>query len=79
MLKKCFRDAFGVSLIFYIVSNFFVFVGTDLYSKDLFGFIQCYVLALPFFLNRLSLYTFACSFLCRNIFQVSEGRVERGP
>lgn len=66
MLKKCFQDAFVVSLIFYIVSNFFVFVLFDMYPKNFFGFAQCYVFALPFFVNRLSLYVFVGSFALRN-------------
>jgi hypothetical protein len=70
MLKKCSLDAFLVSLVFYSVSNFLVFLLTDLYAKDVVGFIQCYLFALPFFVNRLSLYAFGISFLLRNFFSL---------
>jgi hypothetical protein len=69
MLKKCFRDAFIGSLIFYIVSNFFVFILFDMYPKSFYGFMQCYVFALPFFVNRLSLYIFVGSCVLRTILQ----------
>ncbi len=65
MVRKCLKDAFAVSLAFYIVSNFFVFVLFDMYPKNFFGFIQCYLFALPFFVNRLSLYAFAGSYILR--------------
>ena len=50
------------SLIFYLISNFGVFISTSLYTKDLSGLIICYTAALPFFYGTLSstvIYTFS--------------------
>ncbi|MBI2054305.1 MAG: hypothetical protein HYT36_03150 [Candidatus Staskawiczbacteria bacterium] len=41
------------SLIFFILTNFAVFVFSPLYEKNLSGFLQCYLMALPFFRNSL--------------------------
>lgn len=41
------------SIIFYLVTNFAVWVATPWYSKDISGLISCYYLALPFFRNTL--------------------------
>ena len=38
-------------LIFFIISNFGVWTLGDLYSKDVNGLVQCYILALPFLKN----------------------------
>ena len=45
----------GVSaaLLHWIVSDFGVWVGGTMYTKDLSGFLQCYMLALPFLKNML--------------------------
>ncbi|HMM62159.1 MAG TPA: hypothetical protein PKC86_01220 [Candidatus Saccharibacteria bacterium] len=40
--------ALGASLIFFIVSNFGVWVASGMYSHTLTGLIDCYVMALPF-------------------------------
>jgi len=42
------------SIIFYAISNLGVFLMDPLYTKDLVGFIACYVAAIPFFLNTLT-------------------------
>ena len=50
------------SLIFYLVSNFGVFISSSIYTKDLSGLILCYTAALPFFYGTLSstvIYTFS--------------------
>tara|TARA_B100001287_G_C22506830_1_gene446326 strand:- start:256 stop:813 length:558 start_codon:yes stop_codon:yes gene_type:complete len=50
------------SLIFYVVSNFGVFISSSIYTKDLSGLILCYTAALPFFYGTLSstvIYTFS--------------------
>ena len=50
------------SFIFYLISNFGVFISSSIYSKDLSGLIICYTAALPFFYGTLSstvIYTFA--------------------
>lgn len=41
------------SLIFFIVTNFSVWLGDNLYPLTLNGLIQCYVMAIPFFHNTL--------------------------
>ena len=40
-------------LIFFFVSNFGVWLFSDMYSKDLPGLIQCYIMGLPFLQNSL--------------------------
>ena len=42
------------SLIFFIITNFAVWATTPLYAKTLSGFIDCYIMALPFFRNSLA-------------------------
>lgn len=41
------------SLLFFLVTNFAVWLAWDYYSKDMNGLILCYTLALPFFTNTL--------------------------
>ena len=41
------------SLIFFILTNFSVFISSALYPKTVIGLIECYTLAIPFFLNTL--------------------------
>ena len=41
------------SLIFFIITNFSVFISSALYPKTMIGLIECYTLAIPFFLNTL--------------------------
>jgi len=43
----------GSSIYFFIISNFGVWLLTDMYSKDLVGFILCYINALPFLKNSI--------------------------
>tara|TARA_B100000963_G_C22587417_1_gene653784 strand:+ start:238 stop:744 length:507 start_codon:yes stop_codon:yes gene_type:complete len=40
-------------LIFYVVTNLFVFLGSTYYSQDIYGLILCYTLALPFLANTI--------------------------
>lgn len=40
-------------LIFYFVTNLFVFLGSTYYSQDIYGLITCYTLALPFLTNTI--------------------------
>ncbi len=44
---------FGGSVIFFIVTNFFVWFGGKLYPQTIEGLAACYVAALPFFGNSL--------------------------
>jgi hypothetical protein len=41
------------SVVFFLVTNFFVWLTSGIYNLDMTGFIQCYVLAIPFFQNSL--------------------------
>ena len=51
------RTLLGLSLasptIFYVISNFGVWLTAATYTKDLNGLLECYVLALPFYGNSL--------------------------
>ena len=42
------------SLVFFIITNFSVFLTSSLYPKNITGLIECYTLAIPFFINTLS-------------------------
>ena len=52
-IKNLFIFGFLSSLLFYIVSNFGFWVFGSLYSKNIAGLIECYVMAIPFFKNTL--------------------------
>ncbi len=41
------------SIIFFMCSNFGVWIFSEFYTKDLEGLLQCYVLAIPFFTNTI--------------------------
>lgn len=41
------------SVAFFLITNFAVWIGTSMYSKDIAGFINCYVAAIPFYRNTL--------------------------
>jgi hypothetical protein len=43
----------GSSIYFFIISNFGVWLLTNMYSKDVAGFILCYINALPFLKNSI--------------------------
>ena len=54
--------AFGGSVMFFVLTNLGVFLFENMYPKNWDGFVQCYVMALPFFRNTLAgdlLYTFS--------------------
>ncbi|MCS6955875.1 MAG: hypothetical protein NZM44_05925 [Candidatus Calescibacterium sp.] len=38
---------------FYLFTNFVVWISTNMYSKNLNGLIECYIMAIPFFKNSL--------------------------
>jgi hypothetical protein len=42
------------SLIFYVITNFGVWLTSGMYQMNLLGLIKCYVLAIPFFKNTLA-------------------------
>ena len=41
------------SIVFFIITNFTVFMTSNMYTKDIFGLLQCYTLAIPFFINTI--------------------------
>ncbi len=41
------------SLLFFIVSNFGVWISSPMYSKTITGLVECYTMAIPFFTNSL--------------------------
>ena len=52
-LKNLFIFALLGSIIFFILSNFGVWILSEMYEKNLNGLINCYLLAVPFFVNTL--------------------------
>ena len=50
-LKNLFIFAFIGSVIFFIISNFGVWIVSSTYEKSFDGLVQCYFLAIPFFKN----------------------------
>jgi len=51
--KNLFIFGFSGSVIFFIVSNFGVWIAGNLYEKNMNGLIECYFMAVPFFKNTL--------------------------
>ncbi|MBJ04704.1 MAG: hypothetical protein CMP65_02225 [Flavobacteriales bacterium] len=51
--KNIISIAFLSSIIFFIITNFQVFLTSNMYSNDINGLFQCYLLAIPFFTNTL--------------------------
>jgi len=51
--KNLFLCGFIGSLIFYLISNFGVWLMGSMYEKSLSGLIECYLMAIPFFRNTL--------------------------
>ncbi len=41
------------SLLFFLITNFSVFLTSSMYPKSIIGLIECYTLAIPFFINTL--------------------------
>tara|TARA_B100000945_G_C20220224_1_gene520271 strand:+ start:189 stop:701 length:513 start_codon:yes stop_codon:yes gene_type:complete len=65
--KNLFLYGLSGSVIFFIVSNFGVWMFDGLYEKNLEGLIKCYIMAIPFFKNTLfSTIIFSYSFLFVN-------------
>ncbi len=44
----------SASVLFFLVSNFFVWSSGTMYTKNLAGFVACYIAAIPFFWNTLA-------------------------
>jgi len=51
--KKLFLISLTGSLIFFIISNFGVWLLGSMYQKNIHGLVKCYFLAIPFFKNTL--------------------------
>lgn len=47
-------SAVSSSLIFFVVTNFYVWMNTTLYPKDMGGLVTCYIAAIPFYWNTLA-------------------------
>ena len=52
--------------VFYLISNFGVWINSPMYTKDLSGLIQCYVNAIPFYANSAT----ACILFCSAFFLI---------
>lgn len=50
-MKKLLLASISSSILFFIITNFGVWLSFNLYSKDLAGLINCYQMAIPFFRN----------------------------
>lgn len=48
-ISKIFITAIFSSFIFFIISNFGYWLSSELYEKNLFGLIRCYIAAIPFY------------------------------
>lgn len=68
VIKFAAIDALIASLAFYLISNLLVFWFSGLYSKTFVEFFSCYFCALPFFINKLTLYCFVLSAAARAFF-----------
>jgi hypothetical protein len=45
--------ALGAGFVFFVVTNFAVFIGGGLYPRTAAGFVECYTAALPFYRNQI--------------------------
>mgnify|MGYP001228427968 FL=1 len=68
-LQNLFIYGFLGSVIFFLISNFGVWILSDMYEKNLNGLIYCYFLALPFFVNTMLSTTFFtyCAFIALKV------------
>tara|TARA_B100000900_G_scaffold23721_1_gene18482 strand:+ start:2284 stop:2775 length:492 start_codon:yes stop_codon:yes gene_type:complete len=69
------KNVFISSLIFFIITNFGVWLGG--YPKTIEGFLLCYTMAIPFFLNSI-LGDFFFSYLLKFSFGYSENKLMLG-
>lgn len=61
---------FCAPIIFFLISNFAVWIFSNMYAKNLSGLWECYVLALPFLKNSI-ISTFIFSFLTIYFFKIN--------
>ena len=70
MFGKSFLSRFSLlflsSIVFFVYSNFGVWLFSEFYSKDFDGLLQCYILAIPFFTN-----TLISTFIFGMLFEIS--------
>ena len=52
-LSKTFGTAVGSGAIFFLISNFGVWIGSGMYSKNLIGLLACYTAGIPFLQNTI--------------------------
>ncbi len=62
-LFRIFGSALLSSILFFVITNFGVWISYDFYAKTWAGFVECYTLAIPFFTNTLLGDFFYCSVL----------------
>lgn len=60
------------SILFFVITNFGVWVSYDFYAKNWAGFTECYLMAIPFFVNTLMGDAFYCTVLFGVIFAVQK-------
>ena len=66
--------SFLSAIFFFIVSNFTVWANSGMYDRSLYGLLDCYVLAIPFFRNSLtgamlsSFTIFGCALIFSKVF-----------
>ena len=53
-LKNCTVVTLGSSILFFLVTNFGVWIMSGFYEKSIVGLLTCYSMALPFFHNTLA-------------------------
>lgn len=63
----------GSSVLFFIISNFGVWLSSPIYSKSVSGLIECYTMALPFFRNSF-LSTIVFSAVLFGIYEIALNR-----
>ena len=62
-LQRLLLTSFLAPSVFFVVSNFGVWFSSGIYSKDIIGLFECYILALPFYSSSLlSTLLFATAF-----------------
>lgn len=52
--KNVFLASLAGSVLFFVISNFGVWVGSNMYPRNFAGLLACYVAAVPFFVNTLA-------------------------
>ena len=77
-LKNLFIFSFFGSSIFFLISNFGVWLLSNMYEKNLNGLIYCYFLALPFFLNTLlsTVFFSYLAFIANNFFTLAYKKLD---